>query len=363
MLRKLIILMVINSFIFNQAGFAKKPEIKPVSSFDFGLFSDEIISAFNKSNGPCIDSLVSHIQNKRLSILNSLKSENYNEASEDSNFFMKEFYYTIFYHGLLHSTPLVNTERFIKKYESEKLDDGFILNELRKISWDRRVALSQIIVGISRKHMLETSEEISNKSIKEPLSLEQLPRVVIYEVNNYIKNYNSEKEHWRDPSSTHAVLIVAEPLVLWLLSQKSESVTHIDLFKQAVMLYDGDVFTALGVIGELFFDEVERISNRNLRAVLGSRMVPLFTNDKIDPIGYNYHFWGVLNNSLTQNIPVIDSIASRYIERNDPGDRAADQLGLDIGQHVLQSLRSQCYKKINTPIYGQPYDKKINHQY
>ncbi len=101
-----------------------------------------------------------------------------------------------------------------------------------------------------------------------------------------------------------------------------------------------DPFVALGVIGEMFDQERLYAGSRKTRCVLGNRMIPLFRDDRIDDVGYNYHFWAYLNISLTGDATFSDVFMNWWLERRvgDSGDSSANTFGIHIGKAIYSKL-------------------------
>lgn len=124
-----------------------------------------------------------------------------------------------------------------------------------------------------------------------------------------------------------------ERLAQWLLDQEFEAVSHWQLLEQATKLYEGDVLSALGAISNLFEEERHNCDRRH-DCLFGSRMKPLFKNDRIDNVGYNYHFWSTMADGLLGHY--LPATAGTLItESDDPGDYWANMNGLALGNAML----------------------------
>jgi hypothetical protein len=131
------------------------------------------------------------------------------------------------------------------------------------------------------------------------------------------------------------VSYLSDPLVEWLLAQPSQSVSPWALIKKGLSLYEGDLLTTLGVIGQLF--SMESINSDGFpreHLPLTSRMQKLMPNDSQDLAGHNYHFWAYLNLALQGYGPALNSRSFVYesLYQHDTGDRTADLLGMRAGQ-------------------------------
>lgn len=135
---------------------------------------------------------------------------------------------------------------------------------------------------------------------------------------------------------------VAEKLVNHLLSiHDKESLNHWKLIQDAVAIYDGDVITALGVIGLIFDLERVSVKNRSKRLYLGSRIVPLLPGDRTDVLGDNYHFWMYLGAGLQGkgNAAKRMSIAFEGAT-GDLRDTKADFAGINMGEAIRKAILS-----------------------
>jgi hypothetical protein len=131
---------------------------------------------------------------------------------------------------------------------------------------------------------------------------------------------------------------LANPVVVWLVAQPKGSVSHWRLLSYATNIYGGDVLTALGVIGELFWQETLQASpERNEKAVLASRMMPLVQPATANPVGDNYHFWRIIGAAYYRGGTVLGRIYSPY-DSSDRGHLAANKLGLDIASQTFHQM-------------------------
>ena len=133
---------------------------------------------------------------------------------------------------------------------------------------------------------------------------------------------------------------VAENLVSHLIEvNEKDSITHFELIKKAVEIYDGDVFTALAVIGYIFDIERNRVSHRSKKLYLGSRIQPLLVNDRTDVLGDNYHFWMYLNAALQGKGKVARRMSLTYEgSTGDLRDMKADSAGIEVGTTVRKYI-------------------------
>jgi hypothetical protein len=131
---------------------------------------------------------------------------------------------------------------------------------------------------------------------------------------------------------------MANPLVLWLLGQPKHSVSHWALLNFATNVYGGDILTALGVIGEMFYQETLNVSDRNRQAVLASKMIPLLQPATSNPVGDNYHFWQIITASYFRGGTVLGRIYSPFDSTN-PGHRLSNKLGLDIASRTFSRVK------------------------
>lgn len=132
----------------------------------------------------------------------------------------------------------------------------------------------------------------------------------------------------------------AKHLVSYVLKQKKQSISHVDLFLVSLKIYK-DPFTALGVIGHMLDNERLYTADRRT-TLLASKMQDLLLNHKEDPVGYNYHFWAYLNISITNNGNNLlekgfSLIFQKWIQ-DDLGDYSADLLGIKTGELVHRHL-------------------------
>ena len=91
-------------------------------------------------------------------------------------------------------------------------------------------------------------------------------------------------------------LLVLGPLTTWLLQQKKESVEIVKLYDMSVEIYK-DPWMALTAIYLVFFQDVVLSENRNLDAVLASKIKKEF-GELTDPYGALYHFFGYILHAM-----------------------------------------------------------------
>jgi hypothetical protein len=128
-----------------------------------------------------------------------------------------------------------------------------------------------------------------------------------------------------------------EPLVAWFLSQPLGSVSQTAALREATRLFNGDPWTAIGALSHMF--EMERATcQRPDNCWLANRMQPLLEGDNVDRVGRNYHFWSTLAGSLLGH-GLIGKLGTYASEKNDPGDREANLLGIRIGESLQQRAR------------------------
>ena len=131
---------------------------------------------------------------------------------------------------------------------------------------------------------------------------------------------------------------LANPLVIWLVQQPNGSVSHWALLDYATRVYSGDILTALGVIGELFWqDALQSAPNRIENAVLSAKMKPLVSPNTHNPVGDNYHFWQIITAAYYEGGTTLGRIYSKF-DSKDPGHILANSLGLDVADRTLQSI-------------------------
>lgn len=87
----------------------------------------------------------------------------------------------------------------------------------------------------------------------DPIERTDLPNSVDDQMN-LMKIINSPVVDGYQKRSNQA-LAAADPIVKWLLSKPARSISHWDLLKFATYQFNGDVMSAIGVLGELFFRE------------------------------------------------------------------------------------------------------------
>jgi hypothetical protein len=126
---------------------------------------------------------------------------------------------------------------------------------------------------------------------------------------------------------------ISDPLIEILLNSEKHSFGHLELVRRATEIYDGDVLVGLAVISFVFAKESDFNLHRKYNGVLTTRLKPLFTDDRIDDIGYNYHFWAYLLHAM-QGRSFRANVFSFLWEARDPGDRAADKAGMKIGNYI-----------------------------
>lgn len=131
-----------------------------------------------------------------------------------------------------------------------------------------------------------------------------------------------------------------------LQNPNKQSLEPWELIKRTTDLYDGDVLTALAVIGYTF--DMERVSivdmrisaeqrTRSKRLYLGSRMKPLFSDG--DALGQNYHFWMYVNAAIQGKYwsAKIMSVTYQNLAGN-AKEQQADNLGLNTGAYIRNAL-------------------------
>ena len=130
---------------------------------------------------------------------------------------------------------------------------------------------------------------------------------------------------------------MAGPLIIWLLSKSKSSVSHWELISYATQVFDGDLLTALGVIGEMFWQETLHVSDRNKQAVLASKLRPIIYPASVNPVGDNYHFWQILTAAYVRGGTLLGRIYSPFDSR-DPGHMLSNKLGLDVADEILKKI-------------------------
>ncbi|HMN67078.1 MAG TPA: hypothetical protein PKC28_00935 [Bdellovibrionales bacterium] len=129
---------------------------------------------------------------------------------------------------------------------------------------------------------------------------------------------------------------IGDPLTAAMLGHSRKSLSHWNTIQLSLASYKSDLLLALGVIGVLMEMDADAWPRKE-RSVLNSKVKDLFADDDIDPAGYNYHFYGHLNMTL-QGFGAMLRTTSAFEEADDPGDHAADLLGVDTGEYVLKNL-------------------------
>ncbi|MGZ6441969.1 MAG: hypothetical protein ACXWRU_18060 [Pseudobdellovibrionaceae bacterium] len=139
---------------------------------------------------------------------------------------------------------------------------------------------------------------------------------------------------------SNTALVLANPIVDWLLQQKPRSVDHWQLLKYASNQFNGDVLTALAVLGQMFSAETLAVKDRNRDAVLASKMKKLVNEDDKFPVGHNYHFWQIISASIIRNDTTLAKIFG-YIDNSEPSYRFANKLGLNVADKLFEGTKSK----------------------
>ncbi len=141
----------------------------------------------------------------------------------------------------------------------------------------------------------------------------------------------------------HRFDVLSQPFVSWLLTKQIHQLSAIELVSQVTEQNNGDVLTALGLIGQSFHYERMYVTSAGVEsraklALLGSRIKPLYEPSK-NPIGVNYHFWAYLNMGL-QGPLTEERIFSIAYEKwaEDKDEFVIDNLGMTIGLRVRRII-------------------------
>lgn len=129
----------------------------------------------------------------------------------------------------------------------------------------------------------------------------------------------------------------SSPLVLWLLKQKEFSVSPEELFEKALEIY-GDPIVALGVIPWITSGDA-LVVNRGNSSVVTYKLERLVDGDDVP--GYQYHFWGYINQAFIGNKLRVGAMAFVYekLYQKDIQDWTIDKLSLRTGSRIRKSLK------------------------
>lgn len=138
-----------------------------------------------------------------------------------------------------------------------------------------------------------------------------------------------------------------DELAKFMLSKPESSLTHIDVWRKALEIADGDPIEAIGIIVlNLSFDAA---SNRNRTAILNSKIINVVipskeelankNNFNFQP-GFNYHFWANIAEGWFRSEILLRSRSFIYenFVQDDPSKGEADQLGIDVATKTMELL-------------------------
>ena len=143
------------------------------------------------------------------------------------------------------------------------------------------------------------------------------------------------------------ILLILGPLATWLLQQKKESVSITELYDVSVEIYK-DPWMALTAIYLVFFQDVILSENRNLNAILASKIkeeLGIFT----DPYGALYHFFGYILHAMLGYNSLISRVLSLGYEvlvpsfageKIDWEDFHLDQKSIAVGVAFNQGVKN-----------------------
>ena len=168
---------------------------------------------------------------------------------------------------------------------------------------------------------------------------------IVKKSDEALKNYNLNLSADQYSLRLNQVLYSANPIVDWLLQQQEGSVNHWQLLKFATDIFDGDILTALGVVGELFKQETSYCKDRNKEAVLASKMKKIVPEDEKYPFGINYHFWQLISASLIRNGTTLGKIYG-FLDNSEPAYKYGNKVASKVTDVILASIGSKdkkCY--------------------
>lgn len=137
----------------------------------------------------------------------------------------------------------------------------------------------------------------------------------------------------------------ASPLFLWLLQQPNSSVSYSRLYEEAVKLYPGNPWQALGAIAWITLVDSHR-GSRIRGAIVASKLRPVL-NDP-DLAGHNYHFWGYTLHAMRGRFTTLRfrtmaaanekwlPALNPYAEIDHP-DWAVDRMAFDFGARIRRA--------------------------
>lgn len=138
--------------------------------------------------------------------------------------------------------------------------------------------------------------------------------------------------------NSRKTLKLADPIVEWLLEQPKRSVSYETLLKKAVVTFNGDVITAVSVLGELFFAETWSTRDRTRQAVLASKMVPLVNFETQYSTGHNYHFWRIISASLYKGGTELGRVFG-ILDNKLESYKLANKAGFDVADAIMLGMR------------------------
>lgn len=210
---------------------------------------------------------------------------------------------------------------------SERVATEFALISLPLLDQQRLAALSTKRVSLVEALLLTADEREGPPYPVDDLNLND------YVLNRWHQQSDGVTDLTGDLFLTRQkqALLLAEPIVIWLLQQAKNSVSAQTLLLKATEFLGGDTFSAVALLGEVFAYESRLARIRSRRAVLASKMRPFVDFESQYKTGHNYHFWRILSAALFRGnttagrvFGIIDNPIESYQLANRTGFDAAD---------------------------------------
>jgi hypothetical protein len=239
-----------------------------------------------------------------------------------------------------------------QKFRKKMIEESLMFKGLAQMKWvDKKIFIESTLAStplVDTQRALITnstsaarllfsiySAEGNSSALVDKISLpEELDKLI--EATLHLTAPAIEDPYFRKLEQT---LKIADPIVKWLLTKPKFSVSHIELLRHSTELLDGDVLTAVGVLGELFYQETLNVKNRKTQAILASKLKPLINGNLEFNVGHNYHFWRTVSASLFKRSTFLGR-AYGYIDNPEPTYRSANKVGFDVADYVLFEIKS-----------------------
>jgi hypothetical protein len=133
-----------------------------------------------------------------------------------------------------------------------------------------------------------------------------------------------------------------------VLHSPRESLSYRALFQDALSIANGDVLSAVGIIGTVLGLDAASPINRNRTSVVNSKIIPALILSREEKIksknfnyqpGFNYHFWCHLGEAWIRSPSFIWARSFVYEDliQKDPQEGSADKLAIETARKI-QSL-------------------------